>query len=111
MAIKKRPAKGLLAGLYELPNVFGHLDGEAAIAYSKSIGLTPVRVKELEAAKHVFSHVEWHMIGYEMLVDELEKNCSDWMVFADGGELEDKYPIPTAFSAYTDIAKGNGRSS
>lgn len=111
VAIKKRPAKGLLAGLYELPNVFGHLDGEAAIAYSKSIGLTPVRVKELEAAKHVFSHVEWHMIGYEMLVDELEKNCSDWMVFADGGELEGKYPIPTAFSAYTDIAKGNGRSS
>lgn len=111
VAIKKRPAKGLLAGLYELPNVFGHLDKEAAIAYSKSIGLTPVRVKGLEAAKHVFSHVEWHMIGYEMLVDELEKNCGGRMIFADGGELEDKYPIPTAFSAYTDIAKGNGRGS
>ncbi len=109
VAIKKRPEKGLLAGLYELPNISGHLDGEEAIAYSKSIGLTPVRVKVLGAAKHVFSHVEWHMIGYEMLVDELEKNCSDRMIFAEDGELEGKYPIPTAFSAYADLAKGNGR--
>lgn len=100
VAIKKRPARGLLAGLYELPNVSGHLNGQEAIDYSKSIGLTPVRIKELGAAKHIFSHVEWHMVGYEVLVDELERNCSEAMIFADCGELEKKYPIPAAFSAY-----------
>ena len=46
-AIRKRPKKGLLAGLYELPNEKGHLSMEEAVAYSKKIGLTPVRVKAL----------------------------------------------------------------
>ena len=32
--------------------------------------------QKLPAAKHIFSHVEWQMKGYEIQVDELEKNCS-----------------------------------
>lgn len=100
IAIKKRPDKGLLAGLYELPNVEGHLTRKEVIEYGKSIGLTPVRVKKLSDAKHVFSHVEWHMIGYEVLVDELEKNCHEKMIFAGKDELERQYSIPSAFEAY-----------
>lgn len=99
-AIRKRPAKGLLAGLYELPNVEGHLTRKQVIEYGKSIGLTPVRVKKLPAAKHIFSHVEWHMAGYEVLVDELEKNCSEEMIFARSGEINERYSIPSAFEAY-----------
>lgn len=105
IAIKKRPAKGLLAGLYELPNVEGHLTRKEVIAYGKSIGLTPVRVKKLPDAKHIFSHVEWHMTGYEVLVDELEKNCSEKMIFAGKEELEEKYSIPSAFEAYLERAR------
>lgn len=100
VAIRKRPAKGLLAGLYELPNVEGHLTRKEVIEYGKSIGLTPVRVKKLAAAKHIFSHVEWHMIGYEVLVDELEKNCSGKMIFVGKEEINEKYSIPSAFEAY-----------
>lgn len=100
IAIRKRPSKGLLAGLYELPNVDGHLTRKEVIAYGKAIGLTPVRVKRLIDAKHVFSHVEWHMIGYEVLVDELEKNCREKMIFAGKEELKDRYSIPSAFEAY-----------
>ncbi len=100
IAIRRRPAKGLLAGLYELPNVEGHLSRKEVTAYGKSIGLTPIRVRKLENAKHIFSHVEWHMIGYEMLVDELEKNCGKDMIFARREELETVYPIPSAFEAY-----------
>lgn len=99
-AIRKRPAKGLLAGLYELPNVEGHLTRKQVIEYGKSIGLTPVRVKKLPAAKHIFSHVEWHMVGYEVLVDELEKNCSEEMIFARSGEINERYSIPSAFETY-----------
>ena len=100
VAIRKRPPKGLLAGLYELPNLEGHLSREEAIRYSASIGLMPVRVKKLEAAKHIFSHVEWHMTGYEVVVDELEKNCSEEMIFAAKDEIQKKYSIPSAFEAY-----------
>lgn len=100
VAIKKRPAKGLLARLYELPNVEDHLTMEQVVEYCKRIGLTPVRVKEMGKAKHIFSHVEWHMIGYQVQVDELEKNCKDTVIFAKEEELENIYPIPAAFAAY-----------
>ena len=98
--IRKRPAKGLLAGLYELPGVDGHLTMEEAIEYSKKIGLTPVRVKEAGKAKHVFSHVEWHMIGYQIQVDELEESCTEDMIFAHPEEIQHRYPIPSAFEKY-----------
>lgn len=100
VAIRKRPVKGLLAGLYELPNVEGHLTRKEVIEYGKEIGLTPIRVKKLASDKHIFSHVEWHMIGYEVLVDELEKNCSEKMIFAGREEIDRKYSIPSAFEAY-----------
>lgn len=106
VAIDKRPDKGLLAGLYELPNLEGHLTRKEVIEYGKTIGLTPIRVKKLESAKHIFSHVEWHMIGYEILVDELEKNCTEEMIFADKAEIEKKYSIPSAFVVYLRGVKG-----
>lgn len=101
-AIKKRPDKGLLAGLYELPSVAGHLSQDEVVEYSKKIGISPIRVKPLGEAKHIFSHVEWRMIGYLVQVDELEKNCSEKMIFAEPETLQEKYPIPAAFEKYTD---------
>ncbi len=100
LAIQKRPAKGLLAGLYELPNVEGWLNQKEVIEYSRSIGLSPIRVRKLPDAKHVFSHVEWQMKGYEIRVDELEKNCSQEMIFEKEEVLKEKYSIPSAFEAY-----------
>ena len=99
-AIRKRPQKGLLAGLYELPNVDGEWSQDEVIAYSKSIGLTPVRVKALGKAKHIFSHVEWQMTGYLIQVDELEKNCLEPRIFLHPDEVQESYPIPAAFEAY-----------
>lgn len=60
---------------------------------------------ELEDAKHIFSHVEWHMIGYEMLVDELEKSCGAEMIFAKKEELETVYSIPSAFESYMNLGR------
>lgn len=101
VAIRKRPKKGLLAGLYEFPNVEGHLSMDEVVAYSKSIGLTPVFVKELPPAKHIFSHVEWHMTGYAIKVDELEKNCKEEMIFASPNEIQENHSMPAAFEGYT----------
>ena len=100
LAIQKRPDKGLLAGLYELPNLEGWLSQQEVIEYSKSIGLSPIRIKKLPVAKHIFSHVEWQMKGYEIQGDELEKNCSKEMIFAKEEVLKEKYSIPSAFEAY-----------
>lgn len=100
VAIKKRPKKGLLAGLYELPNVEGHLTEEETISYCKQIGLSPLHIQKLEEAKHIFSHVEWQMVGYSIRVDELENSCTEEMLFVHPEEIEKAYPIPAAFEKY-----------
>ena len=85
---------------------------DEVVSYSKEIGLTPIFVKELPEAKHIFSHVEWRMKGYAVRVDELEKNCRELMIFARPEEIQDKYSVPAAFEAYTgyvDIKLGQNK--
>ena len=64
----------------------------------------PIHIKELAAAKHIFSHVEWHMIGYAIRVDELEKSCTEKMIFVHPEEVEADYPIPAAFEKYANFS-------
>ncbi len=45
IAICKRPAKGLLAGLYELPNIERTLEQKEITQYCKEIGLMPIHIK------------------------------------------------------------------
>lgn len=104
LAIRKRPSKGLLAGLYEFPSETGHMSLEEAAAYSKKIGLMPVRIRELGEAKHIFSHIEWHMTGYEILVDELEKTNKKGFLFIRPKEIEKEYPLPSALGHYAGMA-------
>lgn len=75
-------ASTLLAGLYELPNCEGKKSQEEALAYVKEIGCKPIRIRELTEAKHIFSHVEWHMKGYTILIEEPEQPIGD-LVFVE----------------------------
>ena len=101
VAIRKRPDKGLLAGLYVLPNELGHMNEEEVITYCKGLGLSPLRLKKLGTAKHIFSHIEWHMEGYAVQMDELSENKGKGCLFVEPKEVEKDYPIPSAFEAYT----------
>lgn len=103
VAIRKRGKKGLLAGLYEFPNLEGHLSEDEVIAYCKEIGLSPLRIKKLAPAKHIFSHIEWEMIGYHIRVDELEKSCKEDMLFVQWDELKEEFAMPSAFEAYVEL--------
>ncbi len=100
VALHKRPSKGLLAGLYELPNVEGGLTQNEVLKYCRSIGLFPIRIEPLGEAKHIFSHVEWQMTGYSIRVDELEKSCTEEMIFIHPENVEKEFPIPAAFEKY-----------
>ena len=77
---------------------------DAVTAYCKEIGLMPVRIKKLEDAKHIFSHIEWHMKGYEVVVDELEKTNRKGFLFIRPEEIERGYSIPSAFEKYVSHA-------
>ena len=85
-AIRKRPAKGLLAGLYELPNLSGWLSQDEVLDWLKQEGLSPIRIRRLSDAKHIFSHIEWHMTGYVVLVEELENDSGKDMLFIEPKE-------------------------
>lgn len=100
VAIRKRPPKGLLAGLYELPNVEGALSEQEALRCVKEWGLSPIRILPLAGAKHIFSHVEWRMTGYAVSLEETENMDQNGLFFIEAKETEEKYPIPAAFAAY-----------
>lgn len=100
-AIRKRPSKGLLAGMYEFPNATGHLSEDEVLSYLKENGLSAIHIAELPESKHIFSHREWHMTGYAIRVDELaDRNSDENFIFVDTKAVKEQYPIPTAYRAY-----------
>jgi len=116
VAIHKRPPKGLLASLYELPNIEGHLTKEEAAEQIKSWiwegdgkqeeKTTGITVEPLGTAKHIFSHVQWDMVGYRVKIawenekepGKLLENTHFFMV--DRAALKEEYSVPSAFGAY-----------
>ena len=108
VAIRKRPAKGLLAGLYEYPNQGGHFTEDEAIRYVRDMGYAPIRIQRLADSVHIFSHVEWHMIAYHLLVEEeafatseqIDRRNKEHLIFVDREEQKQNYAVPSAFHAY-----------
>lgn len=101
-AIRKRRERGLLAALYEFPNVPGHLtEGEIPAALSISEGQIKI-IEALPEAVHIFSHVEWHMTGYRI---RLVSECPNLFQMTRKNEIFEKYPLPAAFSVYTNQLK------
>ena len=108
-AIRKRPEKGLLAGLYELPNTQGHLKSEDALLYVKELGLDPLYIEELPPAKHIFSHIEWRMQAYRIKVSSLKTTQDKELIFASKEQSGKQYAIPSAFGAYAKYIKEETR--
>ena len=115
VAIRKRPDRGLLAGLYELPNVEGRLSQEEVLGLVKEMGLVPVRIQRLSSAKHIFSHIEWHMDGYAVLLEgglPQKGGHQQPFIFVEAEDAKERYAIPSAFAAYAgymNILLGNER--
>ena len=101
VALGRRPDSGLLAGLWEFPNVEGTLSDETAPAQVAAWGLEPKQWKSKLTAKHIFTHVEWHMTGYTLEVAGDGPEAFEW-VDADGLEA---HAVPSAFARYYAEAK------
>ncbi len=104
-ALHKRSGRGLLAGMYEFPSLEGFRTAEEVTEYLEKNGIRVLRIQPLPEAKHIFTHKEWHMKAYMIRVDELSpreptEETKEW-IFAEALETQAKYPIPSAFAAYT----------
>ena len=100
LAVRRRPDTGLLAKLTEFPNVLGNLDEPSARVALARWGLDAGELKVLGAAKHVFTHIEWHMKGYAA---EVTGEGPDFF-WVDASAFE-ALAIPTAFKKYTAQAR------
>ncbi len=104
--LHKRPPRGMLAGLYEFPNTPGKLDAVRAESFVRSLGLEPLRIRPLPDARHIFTHREWEMTGFEVIADEPDAADREEMLRKDGyllAELkkaQEEYAVPSAFRVY-----------
>ena len=97
VALRQRPASGLLASLWEYPHTAGALDETAAAAQLAAWGLTPHHwVKRLQF-HHIFTHIRWEMTGY--VVEVSGSGETDWL-WADSAERGLR-PVPSAFEKLT----------
>ena len=97
--IRKRPSKGLLAGLWEFPNLdvpAGAPDANAAADFARSLGLAPLELVRQRGYTHVFTHVEWEMTGFYFTCARTP-DCLTWVTRE---ELETAYALPSAFRPF-----------
>ncbi len=98
-ALRKRPDRGLLAGLWEFPNVEGELSADAAMELARKWGCEPTEAAPCGEAVHIFTHLEWHMTGFRISCAAAPPR----FVWADEAERRDTYAVPAAFRAYKNI--------
>ena len=64
-------------------------------------GITPLRITPLEASKHIFTHLEWHMTGFEVLLDDASaRMLPEELFLAPREEIDTVYALPSAYRAY-----------
>lgn len=96
IALRKREASGLLAGLWEFPNTEGHLTPAEATTFLGQYGLKPVEIVPVPNRKHIFTHIEWHMKAFCAAVQA----PSEHFVWITPKELAAEYSLPTAFRQF-----------
>lgn len=99
VGIEKRPPKGLLGGLWQFPSMEGHLDVHTVKQKLAQEGLHVREIYSLAPAKHIFTHIEWHMTAYEIHVYGERKDT----VFVPFAQIQTFYSLPSAFKTYLKI--------
>jgi len=94
----KRPNKGLLAGLWGFPiqesDQPSDLHDYFKVLLKEKYTLELTDFRFIQKKKHVFTHLNWHMAHYELMVSE-KKSIENGLWLKDQ-ELKD-YAMPTAF--------------
>lgn len=100
-ALQKRPNKGLLAGLWQFPEVSGFLEAEQALQAVENMGLRPTELFRQVERKHIFTHIQWQMRGFYMEVAEPLGE----LVWFSREDLDNKAALPTAYRQFWEEIK------
>lgn len=100
-ALRKRGDEGLLAGMWEFYHTSGHLSPQEARSFLEEEGFSPEDVIPCGRAKHVFTHLEWHMAGYFVPCREMRED----LVWKTPETIEGEYALPGAFRYFKEKMK------
>lgn len=96
VALHKRSTSGLLAGMWEFPNVDAKLDKQAAVTQVTGWQAEPLDLLMQTSYTHIFSHVEWHMTAYYIRCRKTNKKWK-WVTKES---LYETYALPSAFRPF-----------
>ena len=95
-ALRKRPETGLLAGLWEFPNMPGKLSMADSAATLRQWGLQPKHPLRQVQRQHIFTHIRWDMTGIYWEVSEADGD----FVWLTAQEINSQAALPTAFRQF-----------
>ena len=97
-ALQRRPKRGLLAGLWQLPNMPGHLEPGAAIEAAEKMGISVQQLYYQSERSHIFTHIRWQMRLYVLEV----RRPSEQFQWLTEQEITGSAALPTAFRQFWD---------
>lgn len=97
--LHKRPESGLLAGLWELPQVETEDTVAATSALCAEYRAIAHDTRMIGEGKHLFSHIEWRMRGIQVKTSFFPPPCG--YVWATLDEVNAYYALPTAFRPFS----------
>ena len=97
-ALCKRPDTGLLASMWQFPELPGWLELNALSVEVEKMDVKIAEINRQVERKHVFTHIEWHMRGFYMEVREKTPQ----FVWMDVDTIRQEAALPTAFRLFFD---------
>lgn len=95
LALCKRPQKGLLAGLWQLPDVVGSLSWQEALKQASAWGVQPTDIVKTVSKTHIFTHVQWNMTGVF-----LRCAAEGEFLWFSAEQLREEIGLPTAYRQF-----------
>ena len=127
VAITKREAKGLLAGMWQFPMADSTLSLEESRNMADALVCIPdealdkqlsdnkgdsnenenenvnIKLSAGAKAKHIFSHIEWQMSARVITLERIPENTTfmnQKIIWVSKEELQQDYAMPSAFAVY-----------
>ncbi|MBR5152393.1 MAG: A/G-specific adenine glycosylase [Clostridia bacterium] len=94
IALQKRAEDGLLAGMWEYPNLDLHLSQQESIQALADMGIVVTDLEPWGKAEHIFTHIEWKMQVYRGVCQSSGENKFVWVTEK---QMEEEFALPTAF--------------
>lgn len=99
VAVEKRAPKGLLAGLWQLPNLDRLLDETGVGVWATEQGLGDTELRRARDGRHIFTHITWEMRCYTLSCE----HAAPQFTWVTPEQLRGEVSLPTAFRQFLDL--------